>query len=435
MLYPTKKLLWIITAWMLLALSGSFYPPLIVVWQVVSAVLFFIFAYEAVNLVQIPEFTSQRHTANNLSLGVWTAVKIRVSHAYNQALRLSVYDHSPDYAEIRDLPQSLILPSHNWAELTYHIKPMMRGEALFKKMQWLVESPLGLWQKTHWHLIETRVKVYPNFAPMMKYTLLAADNHLSQMGIRQRQRRGEGLEFHQLREYREGDSLRQIDWKATARLKKLISREYQDERDQQIFFLLDCGRRMASQDGHLSHFDHALNAMLLLAYVALKQGDAVGLMTFAGNKRCLPPKKGQSNINTILNTVYDLQAGHHNSDYLSVASEVVTHLKKRALIIILTNLRDEDSRTLTAALHLLKKHHLVLLASLRETILDATLKKPVTDFKQALQYTSTQHYLHLRQQSQEALQLKGCQVLDVIPEKLPTAIVNRYLDIKRGGLL
>lgn len=125
----------------------------------------------------------------------------------------------------------------------------------------------------------------PDFARLYGAELMAVDHWLNQIGVRGGQRRGLGLEFHQLREFRDGDTLRQIDWKATARKRTPIAREYQDERDQQILFLLDCGRRMRSQDGDLSHFDHALNASLLLAYVALRQGDAVGAMTFAGDDR------------------------------------------------------------------------------------------------------------------------------------------------------
>ncbi|MBT0875970.1 DUF58 domain-containing protein, partial [Campylobacter coli] len=120
-----------------------------------------------------------------------------------------------------------------------------------------------------------------------------------------RRRRGEGTDFHQMREYRVGDSLRQIDWKATSRARKLISREYQDEKNQQLLVVLDTGRRMLArepaspQGAALAHFDHALDATLLVAYLALRQGDAVGLLTTGGERRWVPPRRGMAAIDTL----------------------------------------------------------------------------------------------------------------------------------------
>lgn len=134
-------------------------------------------------------------------------------------------------------------------------------------------SPWRLWVKRQLARVPGSVRIYPNFASIAGFTLHALENRIQLMGIRRRQRRGEGLEFRQLRDYQQGDMLRQIDWKATSRRGKPISREYQEERDQQVLFLLDCGRRMRALDGETAHFDHCLNALLLVAYVALRQGD------------------------------------------------------------------------------------------------------------------------------------------------------------------
>src|SRR5690606_26842305 len=166
------------------------------------------------------------------------------------------------------------------------------------------------------------VKVYPDFMAIAAYTILATDNHTSQMGIKKKPRRGTGLEFQQLREYRRGDSLRQLDWKATARRQQLISREYQDERDQQIVLLIDSGRRMRTRDDELSHFDHALNAVLLVSYIALRQGDSVSVMSFGENHRWLPPQKGAGQIKNLLNGMYDLQAENCAPDYTKAAEKL-----------------------------------------------------------------------------------------------------------------
>ena len=194
------------------------------------------------------------------------------------------------------------------------------------------------------------------------------------------------MSFTSYVEYRRGDSLRQIDWRATSRLRKLISREYQEERDQQIIFLLDCGRRMRTKDGALSHFDHTLNAVLLLSYVALKQGDAVGFMAFGGPQRWLKPVKGAHQVNTLLNQVYDLHPTNRASDYIKAAQDLAVLHKKRALVVLASNLRDDDISELDPAVSLLSRHHLLLMANLREALLDETVQAEVEDFKQALRY-------------------------------------------------
>src|SRR5690606_39196186 len=203
-------------------------------------------------------------------------------------------------------------------------------------------SQLGLWQRRMFCGESTTLKVYPNYAAVSQYAMLAMEQQSGQLGIRKQQRRGEGMDFHQLREFRQGDSLRQIDWNATARQRKLISKEYQDEKDQQILFLVDCGRRMRSHDGELSHLDHALNALLLMSYAALKQGDAVGMMSFGGEERWLKPVKGVANISRLLNLSYDLQASTRASDYSTAVRHLLTHHNKRALIVVLTDIQDEN---------------------------------------------------------------------------------------------
>jgi uncharacterized protein (DUF58 family) len=277
------------------------------------------------------------------------------------------------------------------------------------------------------------LRVYPNFAALSGYALLATDHRLSDVGILQRRRRGEGMDFDQLRAYREGDSLRKIDWKATQRLNKLISRDYQDERDQQIVFLVDCGRRMRARDDECSHFDHALDATLLLAYVGLRQGDSVGLMTMSGEDRFVAPQRSREMVNRILNTVYDLQPGLLTSDYYRAAVALSKRVRKRALVVIISNLRDEDDDTLVPALRLLQRHHLVLFASLREKALDDAVLQPVRDFESALTHAAAVEHRAQRDQAFQRLKLGNVVCLDVPPQKLAVSLVNQYLDVKRSG--
>lgn len=422
--------------WLVMAFATAERPLLINFWQGISAILLSLAVFDAWRVWRMPTVLVQRQVAGSLPVGVWSEVILQLYNSATQSsYRIEVFDDYPSRSDLQGQPQHLKIPPLAAVETQYRICPQQRGAWQFAGVHLLIDSPWRFWKHYRYLQLITPVRVYPNFATITKFTWFAAENRLGQLGIRQLQRRGEGLEFHQLREYRAGDALRQIDWNATSRYKKLISKEYQDERDQQIIFLIDCGRRMLTQDSALSHFDHTLNAILLLAYVALRQGDALGLMTFSGEQRWLAPRKGMNTINVILNTVYDLQPSTHASDYLNAATQLTQRHKKRALVVLISNLRDEDQDELLPALQLLRHQHLVLLASLQERILNEVLKQPVDTFEDALRHAATLDYLNTRRQKHETLAHQGIVYLDTVPEQLPVKIVNRYLDIKRSGIL
>jgi uncharacterized protein (DUF58 family) len=297
-----------------------------------------------------------------------------------------------------------------------------------------IRSPLRLWQRIVHAATPQRVRVYPDFAVIAGYLALVSDRRTAHVGIKVAPRRGEGLEFHQLREYRQSDSVRQVDWKATSRRRRLISREYHEERDQQVLFLLDSGRRMRSRDGELSHFDHALNAMLLLAYVALRQGDEVGALAFGATRRWIPHLRGVGAVSRLLNGVYDVDSGPQAADYVGVAEETMTRQRKRSLIVLMTNVGDED-HDLAAALRLLRRRHVVLLANLREATLDQALDEPVDDLETALNYGGALYHLAQRRVMTQALRSQVHLLIDARPAELPTRVVNGYWQIKRSGAL
>lgn len=431
---PTTNLLYLLLLWLGWSLIASL-TELLWLWHISTVLLIILISWQAWQcyLIQAVEFN--RQVPNTLSVGVWSKISITVYNPYTNQQNIAIFDHYPLPSEYLGLPQQLFLPPKQSLQISYNLRPLQRGSQEFTAIETLTTGGWGLWQKYHYINFPSTVKIYPNIAIISKYAWLATQDRLGQMGVKRLPRRGEGLEFHQLREYLPEDNLRQIDWNATARLNKLISKQYQDERDQRIIFLLDCGRRMRAQDGDLAHFDHSLNAVLLLSYVALHQGDAVGLMTHAGSQRWLAARKGLNSIRAILNTVYDLQPTMQTSDYLQAAKDLSQRLHKRALIVLISNLRDEDQPELIAAMQLLGKRHLVLLASLQENILQLSLKNTITDFASALDYAATQEYLYNRRQAHESLQQYGILYLDSNPKDLPIALINRYWEIKRSGRL
>ena len=380
--------------------------------------------------------TVERKPPGSLSLGTWSRIRLLLQndHAYT-GVTLRVFDHHPAGFRFRDLPQQLTIKKGHFAEMSYELCPSERGSFTFAGCEILLRSPVGLWWRRIFVPIESSIRVYPNYSTIAKLLLHEVDNPLAMSGVRLRRRRGEGTEFEQLRDYRDGDPLRSIDWKATARMSRLISREYQDERDQQVVFLLDCGRRMLAKDAELSHFDHALNAMILLTYVALRHGDAVGVMTAGSERRWLPPRKGMHAVNALLNHTYDVQPQPIEIDYIAAATELSVLQRRRSLIVLLTNVREEDSDDLRAAMVLLRRRHLVVLASLRERALDEMLDEPIRRFRDALNYSATDAYLESRRESQDLLRASGVLVEDCLCEELPAAITNQYLSIKRAGAL
>ena len=432
---PSPRLLACVAALVAAALAASIFPAFQPHWAAALAVLLAIAALDAFAGLRQPVPEVARRVPATLALGVPTEVVLGVVNAAGSRLRCAVYDHHPASLESEGLPRRVALEPRQWSELTYRVRPVARGEASFGPAELRVDSPLGLWQVRRYAGAGTPVRVYPNFRALARYTLLATDHRLSQIGVLQVRRRGEGMEFHQLREYRQGDSQRAIDWKATARTARLIAREYEDEKDQRVLLVVDCGRRMASKDGELSHFDHTLNAALLLAHVALRQGDAVGMMTMGGVERYTEPRKSAAAVNAILNRAYDIEPTLAVPDYEQAARDVMRRVRRRALVILMTNLRDEDDATLLPALRLLRSRHLVVLASLREAILGRALSTRVDSFDRAVTHAAAAEYLESRERVFRRIDAAGVLAFDVEPERLPIALVNRYLELKRGGRL
>ena len=435
MILPATRLLWLLVALAAAAVVVSLYPDFLPYWTTLGGVFLLLAALDAVAGMRIPAPTVVRQVPGSLALGVPVEVRLRVRNLSGLRLRCEVHDHHPASVECEGLPRPLTLAPHEWGELSYQVRPVARGEAQFLSAELRIFSPLRLWQIKRLSGTPSQVRIYPNFRALARYTLLATDNRLSQIGVLQVRRRGEGTEFHQLREYRQGDSQRAIDWKATARTGRLIAREYEDEKDQRVLLVVDCGRRMASKDGDLSHFDHTLNSALLLAHVAARQGDAVGMLTMGGVSRYCEPRKSLAAVHALMNRAYDIEPTLAVPDYQQAATDVMRHLRRRALVILLTNLRDEDDDGLMPALQLLRTRHLVVLASLREAIIARALTARVDSFDRAVTHAAAADYLAARERVFRRIGAAGVIALDVEPERLPIALVNRYLELKRGGRL
>lgn len=433
---PTPRLLALAIFCLATSTLTLFGPDLALLWQVLVLCLIALVGVDFWWVFRSPLPGVARSVDTALSQGVWKEVVLRVDNGSSRMQHLQIHDLPPANFNFRHLPFQLSIPAGQEASLAYEIFAVERGHGLFGSAQLLIRSPLHFWNRSARVGEPTAVKVYPNFQAVAKYALLEVGQQLSQIGIHRRRRRGEGRDFHQLREFVQGDPIRQIDWKASSRLRKLIAREYRDERDQQVMFLVDCGRSMRARDEATSHFDQALNAVLLMASVALRHGDAVGMVTFSGDEaRSLAPRKGTGQVNQLLDTLFDIQPSLQTADFQSAARELLARNRKRSLVVMVTNIKDEDEGELMPAVRSLQKHHLVIIACLRERILDQMLDQPVAGMDDALTVAGTTLYLRQRRLLLEKLQGQGMILLDVLPTQLPITLVNAYLDVKAKGLL
>lgn len=432
---PTVKLLRLLIAWLVLAVAACVWESFVILWQVGGGLLLLVLLADALSLPRRGRITGQRSLPGRFALGVGSQVTLTVTHTARRTLALEVFDGIPTAAEAEGLPHQVSIPPGEYAAITYEVRFVRRGQHAFTAAHVLVGSALGLWRRLHFIAGESQTKAYPNYEPVVRFAMLAMANRVEQMGIVRRRRMGASLDFHQLRDYQDGDILSRIDWKATSRRSTLVSRDYEETRNQTILLVPDCGRRMRALDGGLSQFDHCLNAMLLIAFIALRQGDEVGVAGFGGVQRWLPPVKGAHSMPKLLNHLYNYETSSEPSDFIEAAERVMTLQKRRALVIMLTNLRSEDGATLAAAASAMQRRHLVLAATLREQELDQKAAAPIDNLHDALQYSALTHYFGERRQLLESLRARKILTVDESAQMLPVALANKYLDVKAGGLL
>lgn len=377
-----------------------------------------------------------------LAVGVKREVVLHIDSGGNETWHIALYDHSDPSLQTQGLPTTLLIGAGKRVSYTYQVTPTRRGEVSFAPADVRVRSRFGLCELLEKLGAAGTRRVYPDFAQVARYAWLAGDRRLAEIGIKTFQRRGTGTDFQQLAEYRLGDPVRWIDWKATLRFGKPIVREFQDARDQCVMLLVDCGRRMRADDRQSglgkSHFDQVLNAVMLLSYVALKQGDEVGAMTFGtppGGARSFPPRKGMQALNLLMGELYAVQPTPTHSDYIAAARDLLVRHNKRSLVVIITNFRDEDSSELGSALRLLRTRHLVLLASLREGITRELASQPLTSTEAAVEIASAHLFEQSRRDAFNRLAAHDALMVDAEPERLGVELVNRYQAAKGAGLI
>jgi len=397
-------------------------------------------------------FSVERRTEHVSSLGKRHGVTLALANHARRALAVTVRDAVA--AELQPRPEQfdLCLPAKSKTTVNYRLRASRRGPFVLPAVHLHVPSRLGFWQRFLVFAHETRLSVYPDMQQIGQYALMARTDRLNLLGVRRVRRVGQDHEFERLRDYTPDDNYKHIDWRSTARRRRLTVKDYQTSQAQRVIFLVDCGRMMTNEAEGLSLLDHGLNAMLMLSYVALRQGDSVGLVAFSDAvHRFVPPRGGMSQMNRLLHASFDRFPQLVESRYDLAFRYLASHCRKRALVVLVTNVIDEvNAQQIERYLKNLVGRHLPLGVLLRDRrMFEAVDAAPSLDAPtepggnqpapppdaRLWRAAAAAEILAWRHQVLADLQSKGVLVLDVPPENLTAPLVNRYLEIKARHLL
>ncbi len=387
-------------------------------------------------LARRPLVRVTRSTRDVFSIGQPNPVKLELRSLAGRSLSVVINEDLFDDAASEELPLEVTLPPRGREAVQYHVTPRRRGAYTLGDHYVRYLSPLRLWIRQLRIPAADAIKVYPDVRAVRTYELLAVTNR-EQSLFRASPRKGGESEFERLREYRREDEYRSIDWKATARRKTLIAREYQMESNQSLMFAIDAGRLMTAQTAGLSLFDHALNATLMLSHVATRNGDHVGLFSFAEEvKSYAPLAAGQRATQRLIRAAYHLHPDLVETHYGVALEQLGARMRKRAMIVMFTQVVDEvAAKELLRLTRGLSRRHLPLLVLFRDPDVEALLEPQGRGAIAAYTRAAAAEVMEWRERLCFELKKQGAHILDVVPRDLTPSLINRYLEIKARHLL
>ncbi len=393
------------------------------------------------------EFEVVRAMPRRFMIGEENEVQIRVTAAGRKGrpardFELQLKDEYPPALELRGerlLRAAPVRRARGAREslLKYKLYAAARGDYRFGDIVLRFPSPLGLTIRQIRIPAAETVKVYPNIHEARRHELAARRNRQLMAGLRKTRMRGQGRDFESLREYVRGDELRHVSWTATARRGRLITKQYQIERNQSIVVMLDAGRLMTSRIEHLSKLDHAINAALAIGYVASHGGDNIGLLVFNRQVRTyLPPQRGHAQLSSMIEALYNIRAEMIEPSYARAFQYLSRNCKRRSLVVILTDLVDRDaSAELLAYTATLLPRHLPLIVTIGDNDLRAMVAAEPAEIADVYRQSVAEEMLQQREEALARITELGGLALDVPAGQLSFQLVNKYLEVKERGLL
>ena len=379
-----------------------------------------------------------REFGSRFAVGAETEVHIKIRNDTARPLSLIIKDEYPPRMDLNGLREAKVrLEGQSSASLVYGLTPPKRGRFEFGQTVVRFPSPLRLaWSETNVG-DPTTVKVYPNMRRAREAELKALGARSLVSAHRKTSWRGEGREFESLREYVRGDELRHVSWTATARRGKLTTRQYQIERDQTILIALDAGRLMTARIEQETKLDSAVHATLALMSAAARGGDDAGIVVFGRRiQSYLPPGRGRDHIEAALEALYSVEPEMIEPSYARALEFVAVNSKRRSLVVLLTDLVDEEgSKELLASLRLLRPRHLPLVVTIADRDLKAVVRDAPETARELFTQSVAEEIMHLREAALRLVESQGGLALDVTAAALAPALLEKYLQVKERGLL
>ncbi|MEQ8277674.1 MAG: DUF58 domain-containing protein [Deltaproteobacteria bacterium] len=377
-----------------------------------------------------------RQAPETVSLARQVTVTVEVKNKLRRRLDVLVNDAVFEHAETEGLPLNIEVGAGLVRRGAYRLKAMQRGAQIIGAHWVRYKSPAGFWIRQVRIEAETKIRVFPDVQAVRHYELLARTNR-DVMSSRVTKMRGGDTEFERLRDFLPDDEFRRIDWRATARRNKFTVREFQIERNQNVVFMLDCGRLMTAVWDDLTALDYALNATLMLSHVAIRRGDQVGLIAFDEKvSRIIKPRAGASASNQIIQATYNLFPKMVESDFEAAFKTLKLHVRKRTLVVFITHAIDEQTaRRIQVLSRDLLPTHLPLCVLLKDRELEErAAMKAISNDDVCIQAAAAEMLLWRDKLTRE-LTRAGVLVLDVLHQQLTGALVSRYLEAKARGLI
>jgi len=382
------------------------------------------------------EIMAERKCPDYASQGLSQEFEILVRNRGAGARRVRVRDQTP--VEWTPAPVLAgVVPARSLLSLHYRVTPPERGVFAFADIHMRVEGPLGLAARAFRSPAAGEVKVFPTLRPLRYPDLAVYRRTARHWGLMRSRWRGEGREFEELREYVEGDDPRKIHWKATARLDRPVVQEFQPERNQNVVMVVDAGRLMCALTDGKTKLDHAMDSAVQLAHAAIAGGDQPGILAFAEKVLSfVPPRRAAGQLRRILEETLPLRPRLVEPHYAEAFLWLRSRVQRRSLIVIYTDLLDEvASENLLDAVALLKPRHLPLCVAVRESEWDRLLNRPVSGLEDLYERSVLQESLRQRRKALKHLAQKGALVMDLPASSLTPGVMERYLEVKRKGML
>lgn len=437
-LFLNNRIFWmagIIVATFILTfvLGGGYFIP---------KILFFLFlAAQLTDLILLFRvkrgLSGARISADKLSNGDENEISIYLENFYTFKTNLRVFDEIPHQFQRRDLEFNLTLNAGESKVINYHLRPVKRGEYSFGAVNVMLSSPLKLFARRFRFSADKLVPVYPSYIQMRKYELMAINHRLTDTGIKKIRRIGQNQEFELIKEYVSGDDFHTVNWKATARKSRLMVNQYQDERSQQVYSLIDKGRVMQMPFNGMSLLDYAINATLVISNIAIKKSDKAGLITFQDRiGSMLPAARLNNQMAAIQEVLYNQKTAFLETDFSVLYNRIRRTISQRSLLLLFTNFESIHAlhRQLPYLINLARTHLLVVIF-FENTELKDLIEQPVEDFKGIYYKAIAERFSYEKKLIAKELQKHGIQSILTPPEKLTINTINKYLELKARNLI